>query len=233
MVAGVASFIAGLRLLFATEELRSVLWRMLALLVVLMLGTTLASFWLLDYMASLWLPQGDAWYWQLLSGIFWILALMLSMISGALAYIALGSAAVAPWLDMLAMRTERMHGIDVMESKTGWLAQIGTSLANSVRPLIGLLAWGALALALIWLPPLATAIWTWAGIRFLAYELMDTSASRQGWDFSRRQQDMKQRRWFYFGFGGIAMLLLLVPVVNLFVIPAAVVALSLERHQTA
>jgi len=229
MIGGAAAFIAGLRLLFATGELRSVLWRMLGLLALLMLGTSFAAFWLLDYMAALWLPQGDAWYWQLLSALVWLLALLLSLISGAVAYVALGSAAVAPWLDTLAMRSERMHGISRGESSGNWLAQSAASLANSVRPLLGLLAWGVLALLLIWIPPLATAIWTWAGIRFLAYELMDTSASRQGWDFSRRQQELKQRRWFYLGFAGVGMLLLLVPFVNLFVIPAAVVALSTER----
>ncbi|WP_018293590.1 EI24 domain-containing protein [Mariprofundus ferrooxydans] len=232
MISGALSLLAGLRLLFMTGELRSVLWRMLGLLVILMLATTIASFWLLDYMATLWIPQGDAWYWQLLSAIAWLLAFILSLISGAIAYVALGSAAVAPWLDTLAMRAERMHGIERGESGSGWVAQVGASLANSVRPLLGLLAWGILALALIWIAPLATAIWTWAGIRFLAYELMDTSASRQGWNFSRRQQEQKERRWFYVGFAGIAMLLLLLPIVNLFVIPAAVVALSSEPAVT-
>jgi len=232
MIGGAAAFIAGVRLLFATAELRSVLWRMLGLLALLMLATSVGAFWLLDYMAGLWLPQGDAWYWQLLSALVWVLALLLSLISGAVAYVALGSAAVAPWLDTLALRSERMHGINRGESSGNWLAQTATSLANSVRPLFGLLAWGVLALVLIWIPPLATAIWTWGGIRFLAYELMDTSASRQGWDFSRRQLEQKQRRWFYLGFAGVAMLLLLVPVVNLFVIPAAVVALSTEGERT-
>ena len=232
MIQGALSFISGLRLMFARKELRSVLWRMLGLLAVLMIVASAASFWLLDYMATLWLPQGDAWYWQLLSGLVWILALLLSLISGAVTYVALGSAAVAPWLDMLAMRTEQMHGLYKGEGEPGWLAQIGTSLVNSMRPLLGLLVWGVLALLLIWIPPLATAIWTWAGIRFLTYELMDTSASRRGWVFSRRRQDIKQHRWFYFGFSGIAMLLLLVPVVNLFVIPAGVVALSSERTVT-
>jgi len=232
MIGGAAAFIAGVRLLFATAELRSVLWRMLGLLALLMLATSVGAFWLLDYMAGLWLPQGDAWYWQLLSALVWVLALLLSLISGAVAYVALGSAAVAPWLDTLALRSERMHGINRGESSGNWLAQTATSLANSVRPLFGLIAWGVLALVLIWIPPLATAIWTWGGIRFLAYELMDTSASRQGWDFSRRQLEQKQRRWFYLGFAGVAMLLLLVPVVNLFVIPAAVVALSTEGERT-
>ncbi|MDX8405149.1 MAG: EI24 domain-containing protein [Mariprofundus sp.] len=229
MIKGVFSFMAGMRLMLADAGLRSVLWRMLGLLVVLMLLTAVGAFWLLDYMAALWLPQGDAWYWQLLSGVVWLLVLILSLISGAIAYVALGSAAVAPWLDTLAVRTEQLQGLQPVSDQRSWLAQAGASLSNSMRPFLGLMVWGVVALLFFWIPPLATAIWTWAGIRFLCYELMDTTASRQGWDFSRRQEEAKRQRWFYLGFSGIAMLLLLVPVVNLLVIPAGVVALSSDR----
>jgi len=226
MIRGALSFLGGVREMLAHQQLRTLLWRMLGLLLVLMIATTLGSFWLLDYVATLWLPDGDAWYWQLLGGIVWLLALLLSLISGALAYVALGSAAVAPWLDSLASRTEQLHGIKRSDGDDNWLFQVQASLVNSIRPLLGLLLWGVVALLLLWIPPLATAIWTYAGIRFLSYELMDTTASRRGWDFARRKQDINGQRWFYLGFAGTAMLLLMVPVVNLLVIPAGVVALA-------
>jgi CysZ protein len=76
------------------------------------------------------------------------------------------------------------------------------------------------------LPPLATAIWIYGGIRFLSFELMDTAASRRGWNFARRKQTLNDKRWFYLGFSGLATILLIIPVLNLFVIPAAVVGLS-------
>ncbi|TLS67605.1 hypothetical protein FEF65_06745 [Mariprofundus erugo] len=233
MIKGVFSLLAGIRLLFVEPDLRSVLWRMLALLIALMVAATMAAFQGLDYLATIWLPQGDAWYWQLLSAVVWVLALLLSLVTGALAYVALGSAAVAPWLDTLAVRTERLHGVgESAANSDSWMMQVTASLANSIRPLGGLLAWGAVALLFIWLPPLATAIWTYAGIRFLGYELMDTTASRQAWAFHRRKQELNEQRWFYIGFAGVAMLLLMVPVLNLLVIPAAVVALS-SRPYTA
>jgi CysZ protein len=37
---------------------------------------------------------------------------------------------------------------------------------------------------------------------------------------------MKKYRWFWLGFGGVALLLMAVPVLNVFVLPAAVVALA-------
>ncbi|HKI60012.1 MAG TPA: hypothetical protein VKA23_03155, partial [Mariprofundaceae bacterium] len=40
-----------------------------------------------------------------------------------------------------------------------------------------------------------------------------------------RKAQMEDNRWYYFGFSGLAMLLMVIPGLNLFVLPAAVVAL--------
>jgi len=228
MLAGAGAFLAGMTLLFEKSELRAVLWRMIALLFVLILMLSGGVFWLADYIAMLWIPDGDSWYWQLLSWLVWLLAIILAMVSGIIAYVALGSAVAAPWLDTLAVRTERIYGRQSEENRAAWLQQTVQSLMNSVRPFIGLLAWAVAALLCFWLPPLAMAIWVYGGIRLLSFELIDTAASRSGWNFARRKQALNDNRWFYFGFSGLATALLLVPVVNLFVIPAAVVGLS--RH---
>ena len=231
MIGGAMALIAGLRLLLVKAELRAILWRMLALLLVLMVAISGATFWLVDYVGALWIPEGDAWYWQLLSWLAGALALVLAMICGAVSFVMFGSAVSAPWLEELAGRTEAMSGQVVREQHIGWMQLITESLANSVRPLFGLLAWGAAALLFFWLPPVATALWTYGGIRFLSYELIDTPASRRGWDFNTRKQKLAERRWFYVGFAGSAMALMLVPVLNLLVIPAAVVGMSREYQR--
>ena len=226
LLKGAGALLAGMKLLFGKLELRAVLWRMIALLFVLMIILSSGVFWLADYIAGLWIPDGDAWYWQLLSWLAWLLSVLLALVSGIVAYVALGSAVAAPWLDTLAARTEIICGHNSEENQAGWLEQFLHSLANSIRPLVGLLIWAVAALFCFWLPPLATAIWIYGGIRFLSFELMDTIASRRGWVFARRKQTLDDKRWFYFGFSGLATVFLLVPVLNLFVIPAAVVGLS-------
>ena len=223
MIAGALAFLAGLRLLFARPELRAVLWRMIGLLFVLMLLLSGGVFWLAEYVAGLWLPEGDEWYWRLLGWLVWLFAFILALVSGIIAFVAFGSAAAAPWLEMLAAR---VGGVDA--SGAGWLAQSLKSLGNTVRPLLELLLWAVVALFFLWLPPLATAIWAYAGIRFLSFELMETSASRRDWDFARRKRLLDEGRWFFLGFAGLAALLIAVPLLNLFVIPAAVVALELH-----
>ena len=230
MIEGVAALLGGMRDLLANKDLKAVLWRMLALLALLMLLLMGGVFALTDYLAHLWLPTGDAWYWQILGFLVWIVAALFAALTGIVSFTALASAAVAPWLDELAARTEKLQGGEGQESGKSWPAQIVEALGNSIRPLFGLLVLGVLALVLLIIPLIgqiaATLIWGYAGIRFLNYELMDTVASRREWNFARRKQALKERRLFWLGFGGTAMALMLVPLVNLLVIPAAVVGLT-------
>jgi len=236
MVQGALKLLAGLRLMLGTATLRAVLWRMLGLLAVLMIALMVMVFSLADYVASVWLPNGDAWYWVLLSWLVWVMAILLAALSGILSFTILGSAAIAPWLDVLAVRTESLQGHVVKENTSAWWQQSLASLANSLRPLLGLLAWGCVALAIFWIPVigqiLATVIWTYAGVRFLCFELMDTTASRNEMIFSQRKKLINERKFFWLGFGGLAMLMLLVPLLNLLVIPAAVVALSMDVSES-
>jgi len=234
MIKGALNLISGMQLLISERTLRAVLWRILVFLFVLMLLLTGGVYWLAEYMAHLWLPSGDAWYWQALAWVVWLLSVILALLIGVVSFTALGSVATAPWLDDLAVRTEALTGrkIDV-HSASCW-QQIVHSLVNSIRPLFGLLIWGCVALVLFFIPLIgqvaATVVWGYASIRFLNYELMDPVASRRGWDFKRRKQALGQRRFFYLGFGGMALGLMLVPVVNLFVLPAAVVGLSRKEE---
>ena len=233
MFEGGLKLLAGLRLMLGNETLRAVLWRMIGLLAVLMLALLFGVFELAQYVAQLWLPEGDAWYWAVVSWLVWALAVVLSILTGVVSFTVLGSAAIAPWLDTLAVRTEVLHGQTSDKTQRGWLALCLLSLSNSVRPLLSLLAWGVTALLVIWIPVigqvLATVIWGYASIHFLCFELMDTTASRQGWDFTQRKNTIQQSRFFWLGFGGLAMLMMMVPVLNLLVIPASVVALSMSK----
>jgi len=224
MIRGAADFLNGLKLLLSNASLRTLLWRMLGLLLLMMLLAATGVFWMADYLAAQWIPAGDTWYWHLLAWISELLAFVLALISGAVAYIALGSAAVAPWLDALSERTESLNGHAEDVPHQSALQMIIQSLANTIRPLLGLMLWGVASLLCFWLPPLATALWLWGSLRFFSYELIDTPASRCGWDFSARRGHLNARRWYYLGFSGVAMLLMFLPLVNLLVLPAAVVA---------
>ncbi len=226
MFEGIITFFQGFIMLLSKQELRAVLWRMVALLLILTISLMVGVFYLADYLTALWVPEGDEWYWQMVAYVAWGLAVLLSIVSGVIGFVALASAAVAPWLDTLAYRTEKLLGKPTVENDTSWSTQVFGALINSVRPIIDLMLWGVLALVFFWLPPVATLIWTLASIQFLSYELFDTQATRLGMAFKQRKEHIKTNRWFWLGFGGISLLLMTVPLLNIFVLPAAVVALA-------
>ena len=226
MFEGVILFFNGLYTLLSEARLRAVLWRMIGLLAVLMIALVIGVFYLADYVAGMWIPQGDEWYWEYVTWLAWALAGLLSIISGVASFTVLATAAVAPWLDTLATRTEQLQGKASEENSASWVSQSMTALANSVRPLLGLMVYGIAALLFFWFPPLATLIWLYGSILFLNYELFDTQASRKGMKFRSRKAHMVEHKWFWLGFGGSAMAIMMIPVVNLLVVPAAVVALA-------
>ncbi|HKJ83836.1 MAG TPA: EI24 domain-containing protein [Mariprofundaceae bacterium] len=230
MIDGGVALLGGMRRLFAHAELKQVMWRILVLLLVLMLILGAGVFWLTDYLAHLWLPQGDAWYWQLVSWLVWFVAFVLAVMSGVVSFSMLGSVAAAPWLDELAARTESLEGNRTEAPQASWVVLMMRSLVNAVKPMIGLVGFGVLTLILLFIPVVgqlsAAVVWTYAGVRFLNFELMDTTASRRGWHYGARKRELARRRWFYLGFGGTAFVLMMMPILNIMVLPAAVVALS-------
>jgi len=230
MIRGVFDFFAGYQWLISKAELRRVLWQMIGLLVVLMLLLIFGVYQFADWLTAYWLPEGDAWYWDMLRWLAHVLAGILAMLLGVVSFTALGSIAAAPWLDSLVARTARLHGVDAPENSTGWLQQSGAAMVHAIRPLAGLLIMGVLALSVVWIPVLgqlaATVLWSIASIRFLNYTLIDTQATRQNLNFSVRRQLFKHSPWYWLGFGGMATLLMFVPLLNVLVIPAAVVAIA-------
>ncbi|MDQ6950424.1 MAG: EI24 domain-containing protein [Mariprofundales bacterium] len=230
ILSGGLALLRGVKMLLLEPSLRSVLWRMLGLLALTMLLVSGGVFWLADSLAQQWVPVGDAWYWQLLGWLAWLVALLLSMFAGAIAYVTLGSAAVAPWLELLAERVAELRGEELPACPLGWLGICGQSLANALRPLLSLMVAGVIALLLWWIPVVgqvaATIIWGFASLRYLCLSLMDTQASRAGLDYGERLAEWRAHRGFWLAFGGVAMVVLMVPLLNLLLLPAAVVGLA-------
>lgn len=227
MIRGMLCLLSGFRHLFAEAELRAVVWRMLMLLAVLMLLLSVGVYELSQYLAARFIPTGDAWYVPVLAWLSWLFSLLLALAVGLVSYVVLGSVVSAPWLDMLAERVEQGA---VHAGRQPWWRIMVASLASSVMPLLQFIPYALLSLLLLLVPVYGTAVagivWSYAGIRLLAYEFLDTPAARRGWGWPERKAALENNRWFYFGFAGLASGLLLVPVLNLFVLPAAVVGLS-------
>ncbi len=229
MFRGAWALVKGFSLLLSREELRAVVWRMILLLLLLFIGLTYGVFELSTAIADRFIPTGDAWYVDLLAWLLSFFAMLLSLAVGVVSFVTLGSIAVAPWLDELYVRVGRLHGVELEAKVLPWWKSIGNSMWNSVMPLATFIPLAALAAVFLLVPVYgtiaATAVWSYASLNLLSFEFMDTPATFSGWKWAERKAQMEENKWYYMGFSGVAMLLLIVPGLNLFVLPAAVVAL--------
>ncbi|MDX8412363.1 MAG: EI24 domain-containing protein [Mariprofundaceae bacterium] len=230
MIRGAMALLDGFRLLLGQAELRALLWRMLALQIVLAVLVVAGSLPFLHWLIVAYVPQADAWYWQALAWMAELFAWLLALALAVVAFVTLGSIAAAPWLDMLCLRVEKIHGGEVANmDQPGWKAVL-ISVGNAGMPLLQFLPWAAMSLLLLLIPvvgvALASVAWGYAGIRLLSFEFMDAPASRRGWKWLQRKGEFAQNKWFHIGFTSAATLLLVVPVVNLLVLPAAVAGLA-------
>ncbi len=227
MIRGIGCLLSGFRHLLGNAELRVILWRILILLAVLMLILGVGVYELSQYLAGRFIPTGDAWYVDILAWLSWLFSLLLALAVGLVSYVMLGSIVSAPWLDALA---ERVENGAVTTRHELWWRTVMSSIANALMPLVQFVPYAVLSMLLLLVPVygtvVASVLWAYAGLQLLAFEFMDTPASRRNWRWTERKAAMDKNRWFYLGFAGLASFLLLIPLLNLLVLPAAVVGLS-------
>ncbi|MCF7822201.1 MAG: EI24 domain-containing protein [Mariprofundaceae bacterium] len=229
MFKGAWALVKGISLLLSRAELRAVLWRMILLLLVLFAGLTWGVFELSTAIGERFIPTGDAWYIDFLAWLLSLFAMLLALVIGIVSFVTLGSIAVAPWLDELYVRVGRLYGAQLKQRVLPWWKSVGNSMWNSVMPLATFIPMAALAAVFLLVPIygtiVATVVWSYASLKLLSFEFMDTPATFSGWKWPQRKAQVEGNRWFYMGFSGLAMFLLVIPGLNLFVLPAAVVAL--------
>jgi CysZ protein len=229
MFRGAWALVKGLHLLLSRAELRAVIWRMILLLLILYVGLTYGVFELSTWIAELMDPGGDAWYIDFYNWLLSLAAVILALAVGIVCFMTLGSIAVAPWLDELYVRVGRLNGMELEQRVQPWWKSVANSLWNSVMPLATFIPLAALAVLFLLVPfygtIAATVIWSYASLKLLSFEFMDTPATFAGWKWPERKSQVEENKWYYMGFSGLAMFLLVIPGLNLFVLPAAVVGL--------
>ena len=95
---------------------------------------------------------------------------------------------------------------------------------------------GIISLILMFImPPAVPVLWALFSAWFLALEYIDYPASNHGLDFKSKKKLLTQDRMLSLAFGGSTVILTSIPILNLFVMPAAVTAATIlwtERLQT-
>lgn len=234
--------LGGLTFLRKTPALWRYVWIPALLNLVIFAGLGALFLVLFPDLVGLLLPQGDSWYLVILRVIMWVLGSVLVLLLFLVSFTAVGTAVAGPFNELLSERVEELKkGTPVKAEEGVWvqLQKITRSIVESVKYLAAYVL-GSLLILLLSLipavgPPLSTilgAVWTFL---FLALEFGDYYLARHWVRFKERWSIVWGHKWASMGFGMGCSLLLMIPFLNLLLMPGAVIGgtllwLELKPH---
>lgn len=176
------------------------------------------------------LPESESWYVVIFRWVLWVVGFLLYLLLFLVTFTAVGTAISSPFNELLSERVERMVRGDLPESTGGLWMQTKRTMRSLIESLkhLGVYVLGSGAIALVALIPvvggvISTVLGTFWTLLFLAMEFGDYYLSRHWIRFVVRWKLLWAHRWSSLGFGAGCALMLMIPVVNLLLMPGAVV----------
>jgi CysZ protein len=194
---------------------------------VIFVAAAVAIFHGLDSALDRWLPDGYAWLRMI---VFPLVALVLIAI-GMFAFTLLAIVLMSPFLGRLAAAVETLlDGAPPEEPGTGWWRDLLDGALVEVRRLGyaalclgGVLLLGLLPVVNLIAPPLGFAVSGW----LLAGEYAGNPLGNRRWTLAQQLGLLRRHRLKVLAFGTTSFALTLVPLLNLVVIPASVIGMTL------
>jgi len=173
------------------------------------------------------LPTWLAWLHWLL----WPLFILTALVVLVYTFTVVANLIAAPFNGLLAERVERLAtpGAPRPATPLNW-KDLALSPLTEVRKLLYFIGWAIPLLLLSFVPvvnAIAPLLWALFSAWMLALEYADYPLGNRGLNF-REQRRFLRRHWpLTLGFGGMTLLLTLIPILNFLVMPAAVIGATL------
>jgi len=222
----------GLALLFRNRRL--FLLSLIPLLVNLLLlaATVVLVVWLSSHWLVIALPE--VWWATLLVALVISAATVLTLFLGIILFVTVSSVIGAPFYEAISGRVDASFG--GREFDRPWWQEIRASLNNSLKKLVWLIVIQLILLLLFLFPAVGAVAYTIIGFvvmtMFLSLEFLDFIFDRRSNSFVDRVRWCRQHKWYVLGFGIAIFIGLAIPIVNLFVPPAAAAGAVLLYHKS-
>ena len=187
----------------------------------------------LDQAVRGWLPDWLAWLHWLL----WLLFVLTVLVVIFYAFSLVANLIAAPFNGLLAERVEKMIHTDGRvpppPAEFSWRELLFTPLAE-LRKLLYFIGWAIPVVVVSFVPAanmVAPVLWVISTSWMLALEYADYPLGNRGLNLQAQRQLLRQHWLLALGFGGMALLLTLIPVLNFLAMPAAVVGATLMWNQ--
>jgi CysZ protein len=182
-----------------------------------------------DWMERL-VPQGEAWYWAVLTAVLWLLFAVLLLLTLVYTFTLVGNLLLAPFNDYLSEKVEWLYAgnhLDEPFRVGALLRDVWRSLRAELGRLALYLGCLGVLLPLHLFPPVGTAVYgaafTAVTLFFLGWEYLDFSMERWHLGFGAKRTLAFGNLGALLSFGAGAILLLLIPLINLLAIPVCVI----------
>ncbi|WP_026181540.1 sulfate transporter CysZ [Thioalkalivibrio sp. ALJ7] len=190
--------------------------------VLVVVGLAVAAGFGFEALLAAWLPSG----WDWLAWLLWPLFALALLVAFAVSAVAVAAIVASPFSGPLAYRTARSLGHEPRQPARSFLGEMGHATTTALRK-TGYYALLFIPVLLITVIPglnlLAALAWFTFGSWVLAVELMEAPLANDGLAFSEVRQTLRTHRLQTLSFGAGTTLLAMVPVVNLLLVPAAVI----------
>lgn len=198
-----------------------------AVSVTLFSGLILAAYYGFEWLMARFLPQGYEWLQWLLWPLFAI-SILLVMVYG---FTLLANLVGAPFNGALSAAVERYStGTAVQHASQGVIKDAATAVGTELQRIVYFLV-RALPLLLLFVIPginlIAPALWILFSAWMLSLEYASYPLENHGIAFESQRQTLRRRRLLMLGFGGAVLFTSMVPILNFFIMPAAVAGATL------
>ena len=225
-VSGHGCFLEGLQMLLKPELRGYVIWPLLINVVVFSGIVYWSSGLFSQTMDSLisWLPDWLAF----LEYLFWPLFFLMMLAIVFFTFTLIGNLIAAPFNALLSEKVQQMEGAKLPD--LGWkdfLAILPRSILRELRKIAYFLPRALILLLLSFIPVVGAVLWFIFNGWMMAIQYCDYPADNRGISFSETLAQLKKNNptsWF---FGTTVNLVMLIPLVNLVMIPAGVVGATL------
>jgi len=183
-------------------------------------------------------PFADGWAAGLRRAVRVLLAIVLvgaAALLSSVAFIALTLLIGGPFYEHIAERTEQRLGLDTRDDGAGFARQLARGVRDSIKLVLVAAVGAVLLFALGFVPVLGQTVVPVLGALFGAWlvglEMIGLVFQRRGLPLGARQRALCADKAGALGFGLPTYLLCLIPVLQLVVIPSAVVGGTLLAHR--
>ncbi len=225
-LSGPGYFVQGLAMI-VLPQLR---WFVLIPLLINILVFSGMVYWASGYFSQ-WMTRLTGWIPQWLSFLEYLVWPLLFLGLAAVVFFTftiIGNFIAAPFNALLAEKVQRMEGADLPDMQlSDWLSVVPKSLGRELCKLLYYFPRALLLLLLSFIPLVGMVLWFLFNGWMMAVQYCDYAADNRGVSFAQMKTRLRPQITKCWPFGAVVNLAMLVPLLNLLIIPAAVVGATL------